>query len=135
MYERNFPKRADSENVYEEALGVKTDKANSTRIDREKKIRNYCKKEGHWVVSCKKWIADGRPPKKTEDSLQSNVLDTNVTLCFISKEVCTAESDWTGWWIDNEACDELSRFLHRIRNVQSPCIIRALLTKTRPQGG
>lgn len=116
MFERNFTK-VESEKTTSEALVVKTGtqkKDSSKTIPFKKQFKkngtcNYCSLKGHWIRECKKWIADGRPPKnKTSSNSQSKVKqedDTtaNVALATICNEVCTIEADMENWWIDNGA--------------------------------
>ena len=72
MYERNFRKFEDKKEE-QEALFVKCyKKFENKKADRKQETScNYCKKQGHWVRNCKKWIADGRPSK--DKSQESNI--------------------------------------------------------------
>ncbi|XP_044760209.1 uncharacterized protein LOC123317668 [Coccinella septempunctata] len=124
MYERNFRKTTDSGSG--EALFAKIDKTKKYQGFKKSKANdtcNYCKKKGHWVNTCKRWIADGRP-SRTKDSPQSNTLDTNVALCASGED----ETGTSVWWIDNGAtkhvtnCPDQFVDFHKFR---SPCVIRA----------
>lgn len=74
MFERNFKKSTSNDKFSQEALVAKGE---MQKQDAKKKSRagttcNYCGKKNHWVSECKKWIADGRPPKnKTANHSQN----------------------------------------------------------------
>lgn len=148
MFERNFTK-IESEKTMSEALVVKTGtqkKDNSKTIPFKKQFKkngtcNYCSLKGHWIRECKKWIADGRPPKnKTSSNSQNKVklednTTANVALISICNEVCTIEADTENWWIDNGATKhvtnrsdffiEYTKFqnLHNIKAAGEECLI------------
>jgi hypothetical protein len=81
MYERNF--RKTTEGASGDAFFLKSEKKNSKK-SKEDDICNYCKKKGHCVKTCHKWIADGRPQKNAP---KSNSLDTNIALYVISEDI------------------------------------------------
>jgi len=87
MFERNFTKTISNDRNIQEALFVKDEKQNQrNKINKKRSkkndICNYCKKKGHWVVDCKKWIFDGKPSKNKEEKVsQSN---NTVTLALTS---------------------------------------------------
>lgn len=107
IFERDLKKNENDDKFSQEALVVNSDKKKAGRVKKgtgKNDKCNYCKLKGHWVKDCKKWIADGRPPKrKTEDGAQTNPLDVNVALISVSNEVYKLEANSTDWWIDNGA--------------------------------
>lgn len=69
---------------------------------------NYCHQRGHWVKSCKKWIADGRPPKPSGSNTRTskggkNNATANMTLLAVDEEIFSAETNSDDWFIDNGA--------------------------------
>ena len=85
MYERNL--RKGTEGTTGEALFVKSEKRKlnqGSRRYRENDTCNYCRNKGHWISQYKRWIQDGRPKKKAQES---NAVDTNVGLCAISEDI------------------------------------------------
>lgn len=142
MFERNFRKTDENNKIAQEALVVKSskqpsqyNKENQNRFNnrsRKEDICNYCKKKGHWVKTCKKWIADGRPAKNktagNAQSPQSNVLETQVALFSICNEVCTAETNAMDWWIDNGATKHVtnrSDLFTEFKEFENPYDIKA----------
>lgn len=126
MYERNFRKSA--EGATGEALIAKSAKSNWARRPpkpRENDTCNYCKKKGHWVSTCQKWIADGRPKKNAP---QSNAVDISVALCSISEDIFQVETSSSGWWIDNGATKHVTNcpdLFVEFQEFPSPCVIKA----------
>jgi transposase InsO family protein len=122
MYERNF--RKTTESATGAAFLVKSEKKKSKK-SKENNICNYCKKKGHWVKKCYKWIADGRPQKNAP---QSNSLDTNIALYVISEDILQVETNSSGWWIDNGATKHVTNcpdLFIEFQEFQSPCVIKA----------
>jgi transposase InsO family protein len=122
MYERNF--RKTTEGATGAAFLVKSEKKKSKK-SKENDICNYCKKKGHWVKTCYKWIADGRPQKNAP---QSNSLDTNIALYVISEDILHVETNSSGWWIDNGATKHVTNcpdLFIEFQEFQSPCVIKA----------
>jgi hypothetical protein len=122
MYERNF--RKATEGATGAAFLVKSEKK-KLKKSKENDICNYCKKKGHWVKTCYKWIADGRPQKNAP---QSNSLDTNIALYVISEDILQVESYSSGWWIDNGATKHVTNcpdLFIEFQQFQSPCVIKA----------
>ena len=136
MFERNFRRSEDTEKFVQEALVVKSDrqrqgsqtKTNNKWSRKEDKC-NYCKKRGHWVRDCKKWISDGRPAKnKTEGDAQTSACNTQVALFSICNEVCAAEANITDWWVDNGATRHVtnrSELFVEFKEFENPCSIKA----------
>ena len=101
MFERNF-KTTESETT--EALQLR--RGTSRQQDRRKNdLCHYCKKTGHFIRQCAKWIADGRP-RKSEKVLHE-VQPGRVALT-LSHEVCEIAADATRWWIDNGATQHVT---------------------------
>lgn len=122
MYERNF--RKSTEGNTGDAFFVKNGKQKSKK-SKESDICNYCKKKGHWVKTCHKWIADGRPQKNAP---QSNSLDTNIALCANSEDTLQVETNSSGWWIDNGATKHVTNcpdLFVEFQEFQRPCVIKA----------
>ena len=65
MYERNFRKNYDSVKVTEEARVEKSGKLSLRGASKPKNTCNYCKKKGHWVVTCKKCTTEENTLKIT----------------------------------------------------------------------
>lgn len=136
MFERNFRKNVDSEKFAQEALVAKTDnkkqegkfKSSNKNLRKEDQC-NYCKKKGHWVRDCKKWIADGRPAKsKVTSDAQSNALHTNIALTSVCDEVRVTEVNSMDWWIDNGATKHVTNcqdLYVEFKEFENPCSIRA----------
>lgn len=111
MYERNFKSREDDNNLAQEALVARYDKKkqevrpkSSGTWNKKEDTCNFCKKKGHWVRDCRKWIAEGRPTKgKMSSSNQGNVVDTNASLVSVCNKVYATELNLMDWWIDNGA--------------------------------
>jgi transposase InsO family protein len=122
MYERNF--RKTTEGATGAAFLVKSEKKKSKK-SKKNDICNYCKKKGHWVKTCYKWIADGRPQKNAP---QSNSLDTNIALYVISEDILQVETNSSGWWIDNGATKHVTNcpdLFIEFQEFQRPCVIKA----------
>lgn len=62
-YEREFKSYEKDTATEQEALLVKDRRSKHNFSHKMSSNCNYCHKKGHWVKSCSKWIADGRPPK------------------------------------------------------------------------
>ena len=104
-------------------------KANKKMLKQDRAC-NYCKKKGHWVRDCRKWIADGRPPKNKEVSdPQGNLVELKETLFLTAgEEVCSTDVNRVDWWIDNGATSHItndSSFFIDFKEFKSPCIIKA----------
>lgn len=63
---------------------------------------NYCGEGFHKVTSCKKWIADGRPPKPPKQSSNIGML-TGLTLACDNKK-----TDKDSWYVDNGATSHVT---------------------------
>lgn len=99
LFERNFKKSEDTISEKQEALVLNEKRKNKNFANGKKDdICHYCKKKGHWIKDCRKWIADGKPSK----SKQLDTSHSNVALHSVSNEVnlSTSVSDW---WVDNGA--------------------------------
>ncbi|XP_073817619.1 uncharacterized protein [Musca autumnalis] len=96
LYERNFKKPENVEG--QEALVINEKYSKSKNVSTKKdSICHYCKKKGHWIKECRKWIADGKPFKS-----QPVKNHTHVALHAMSNEVNIADSSLE-WWFDNGA--------------------------------
>ncbi|GFS70245.1 uncharacterized protein TNCV_1067371 [Trichonephila clavipes] len=94
MFERNFTKVEDSSKKAQEALiATKSERPKQEGKYKSKSRKedscNYCKRKGHWVKDCRKWISDRRPSKNKLSDTQSNTVSANIALMSISEEVCT----------------------------------------------
>lgn len=63
---------------------------------------HYCHKPGHYIKSCRKWIADGRPPKNPESRSNPENAAINNVLCTTVCEIQICENS-CDWYIDNGA--------------------------------
>ncbi|XP_073811647.1 uncharacterized protein [Musca autumnalis] len=96
LYERNFKKPENVEG--QEALVINEKYSKSKNVNAKKDSTcHYCKKKGHWIKECRKWIADGKPSKS-----QPVKNHTHVALHAMSNEVNIADSSLE-WWFDNGA--------------------------------
>lgn len=73
----------------EEALMVNQNKNTKNKKDfkkhnKKEDVCHYCKKKGHWLKECRKWISDGKPGKSLKES---RVNQMNVALQSVSDEV------------------------------------------------
>lgn len=106
-HEREFKSQENSNAIEQEALTVKI--KNSKQNFKKKNVKcYYCHQKGHWVKSCSKWIADGRPPKPTSDSKKLASKDTSCTASFlgllsVDVEVFSSQINSDVWYIDNGA--------------------------------
>jgi hypothetical protein len=118
--------------TYERALGTKEDESsdqkalvvNSSKqasqqanvVDSKKKkklICHYCKKPNHTVKVCRKWIADGRPPKSSNPEQ-----GTNMTLVSITSTVMNSESSNKDWYVDNGATSHITNDKNSFRTLE-----------------
>ncbi|XP_071037896.1 uncharacterized protein [Parasteatoda tepidariorum] len=81
-HEREIKKDSSfSESLNQEALEAKVTRAKPIfKSKRQTGKCNYCHQNGHWVKSCRKWIADSRPakPKQNEKGQdRDNVIANN----------------------------------------------------------
>ncbi|GFT49467.1 copia protein [Trichonephila clavipes] len=138
MFERNFTKVEDSSKKALEALiATKSERPKQEGKYKSKSRKedscNYCKRKGHWVKDCRKWISDGRPSKNKLSNIQSNTVSANIALMSISEEVCTSETSLTSYWIDNGATRHVTNcytyFVDFIK-FDSPCGIKAAGNET-----
>ncbi|GFV78446.1 uncharacterized protein TNCV_1302981 [Trichonephila clavipes] len=138
MFERNFTKVEDSSKKVQEALiATKSERPKQEGKYKSKSRKedscNYCKRKGHWVKDCRKWISDGRPSKNKLSDTQSNTVSANIELMSISEEVCTSETSLTSYWIDNGATRHVTNcytyFVDFIK-FDSPCGIKAAGNET-----
>lgn len=112
MQLRVFERNVKSAN--QEALVAKSDKqkmSNNNSIptgNKKENICNYCHKEGQWVRSCRKWMADGLPARKVNsNNVQSNNVKT-ISLISIDNHVLAGEPNSTDWWVDNGAAKHVT---------------------------
>lgn len=100
IFERNI--RGDCSKDNQEALAVNTKFVRKYKSNpKEKDFCNYCKKRGHWVKRCFKWIADGKPPKDSGEK-------SNIVLIAEVNQACSVEPNQVDWWIDNGATKHIT---------------------------
>ena len=125
MFERNFTKTENIGNKdLQEALAVKPfrQKQKYTSIVHKKQVGkcNYCHQSGHWVKSCSKWIADGKPPKSNHSKDGAAV--ANVTLFAVHQEAFSTEEkkdeNSSEWFIDNGASKHVTKDCHYFTDFQ-----------------
>ena len=66
MFERNFTRSVRSNELEHDALTARSHLRNETNKSyksRKNDVCKYCKKKGHWVRDCRKWMSDGKPSK------------------------------------------------------------------------
>lgn len=87
-----------------EALYTKAEE--KKKKDKKKKNNfhkcNYCGETGHFVRKCKKWISDGRPPKK------STAVNMNLTVLTIEEDFRNDVKNSTDWYVDNGATSHVT---------------------------
>ena len=119
-FERNL-KSGDVGRTSQDALFVKSMKPQHPQYQpqrpkfQKKKVQqhkgncNYCHEPGHWVKSCYKWIADGKPKKNpvTASTSSQNSNTTNVVLT-VSVEAVMTENKSGEWFIDNGATKHIT---------------------------
>ncbi|GFY46268.1 retrovirus-related Pol polyprotein from transposon TNT 1-94 [Trichonephila inaurata madagascariensis] len=138
MFESNFTKVKDSSQKTQEALiATKSEKPKQEGKYKSKSRKedycNYCKRKGHWVRDCRKWISNRRLSKNKLSDTQSNTVSANIVLMSISEEVCTSDTIPTSYWIDNGATRHITNcytyFVDFIK-FNSPCGIKAAGNET-----
>ncbi|XP_059216663.1 uncharacterized protein LOC131994190 [Stomoxys calcitrans] len=129
LYERNFRKDFEDSGSNQEALMVKAKKnlkqKNVKHSSKKEDVCHYCKKKGHWLKECRKWIEDGKPSKKSLASSPST--NINVALNIESDTDCTFNSSEI-WWIDNGATKHVTNsyeMFSDFNNFNEPQIIKA----------
>ena len=113
MSERNAKKGTSNDKFSQEALVAKSE---TQKKDAKKKSKagttcNYCGEKNHWVSECRKWIADGQPPKnktindsqnKADHKNQRNAVEVKEGFVLsISEEIFNAKINTVDWWVDN----------------------------------
>lgn len=123
MFERNFANCINATEKEESILIAKQEykpsnkRFHTKKIVNKRDICNYCGLNGHWIKSCSKWIADGRPPKKSANpqskpnNSQGNVLSLDMTVTCLSKESFPSEGETNTFWIDNGATKHVTNSL------------------------
>lgn len=114
--DRTIDNLTDQLCAYEKALSKKIGIEASTEalvLDSKAKKKNcgYCEKPGHHVKTCRKWIADGRPPKEKkagEQKATSKTQTTNMLLFAETSEVLNSEADNCDWYVDNGATSHVT---------------------------
>lgn len=101
-YERSLKKNIDEGESSNELLMVRGEKRNEKQSKKKKFKCNYCGEGFHKVRSCKKWIADGRPPKPQKQSTNA-VMSTGLALACNDKNL-HKES----WYVDNGATNHVT---------------------------
>lgn len=143
MFERNFKKNTESEKTDQEALVTDSTKRQDSSVKVFKKHSkrndtcNYCKKKGHWITDCRKWIADGKPAKENKINVNTNEAVTSLGL-MATDEICAVETNSLDWWIDNGATRHVTNrqeFFVDFKEFAEPCSIQATGKETlRPIG-
>lgn len=101
-YERSLnQKEIDESDKSNDLLMVKSEKRYKTKT--KNKLCNYCKEGYHKVKSCKKWIADGRPPKPPKQSTINVAMLTSIVLACGDKN-----ADKNSWYVDNGATSHVT---------------------------
>lgn len=100
----------------------------------------YCHRKGHWVKTCKKWIADGRPPKASASHSRDggSRVAANYTLVALDEEVNSSESGSEDWFIDNGASKHVTnstQYFFDFEKFQSPHSITVASGKALPAVG
>ncbi|GFY75926.1 integrase core domain protein [Trichonephila inaurata madagascariensis] len=93
----------------------------------------YCKRKGHWVKDCRKWISDGRPSNGKLSDTQSNTVSTNIALMSVYEKVCTSETSPTSYWIEHGATRHVTNcYIYFVDFIKfnSPCGIKAARNET-----
>lgn len=108
-YERALKNNEDKSSG-QEALILDSSKktltqTSSTEQKKKKKLFcAYCRKPNHTIKVCRKWIADGKPPKPDEKSEKAS----NMILCTVTLPVMNAERSADDWYVDNGATNHIS---------------------------
>ena len=136
MFERNFTKVEDNNRVIQEALLAKperqTQEGKNKYRSKKNDTCNYCKRKGHWIKDCRKWIADGRPAKNKISAKQVSE-SANIALMSVSEEACSTEIRSTSFWIDNGATRHVtncSTFFIDFEKLDNPCSIKTAGNET-----
>lgn len=100
----------------------------------------YCHLKGHWVKTCKKWIADGKPPKSSSSHSRDGRHKgaANFTLVALDEEVNSSESGSDAWFIDNGASKHVTnstQYFVDFENFKVPHSITVASGKTLPAIG
>lgn len=118
-YERELKKdRNMDETVDQEALIASSEqKQKPFPSKRSNNKCNYCHQRGHWVKTCKKWIADGKPPKPSISNTWTskggkNNASANMTLLAVDEQIFSAEINSDDWFIDNGASKHVTNNCH-----------------------
>lgn len=105
MFERNFKSNeAQGERDSQQALKVNVKNDRKEKYNKKDDVCNYCKKKGHWLKDCRKWIADGKPTKNKT----GNVNNTTIALPTISSDANLVNTDMD-WWFDNGATRHITK--------------------------
>ncbi|KFM59342.1 Retrovirus-related Pol polyprotein from transposon TNT 1-94, partial [Stegodyphus mimosarum] len=96
------------ESLDQEALIANSEFKRKSSINKKNNGKcNYCHQRGHWVRTCKKWIADGKPPKPSPrtgpNKGTKNIVAANMTLLAVDEAIFSAETNSDDWFIDNGA--------------------------------
>ena len=73
-------------------------------------VCHYCKREGHIVRKCEKWIADGKPPKPVKSQYHSPGSAHSVSMLAMHSEAFAADGSMSSdhWFVDNGATCHLT---------------------------
>lgn len=100
---------------------------------------NYCHQSGHWVKSCRKWIADGRPPKPNQnDRITRKDGTANMSLLAVHEDVFSSEEKCYDWFVDNGASKHItnnSNYFTAFEKFKTPHGITAANGKVLPAIG
>lgn len=114
-YEREFKSREKNITTEDkEALMANSEFKQKLVSNKKSSKCNYCNQKGHWVKTCKKWIADGRPPKPNGSNNGTNrggknSAAANMTLLAVDEEIFSAETNSDDWFIDNGASRHVTK--------------------------
>lgn len=130
MFERNFIKITVDDTISQDALVAKANiQKGNKKSFKTNVVCHYCKKKGHVIKFCRNWIANGRPPKKSEENQNQDAkVVTNVALVTICSEAYSMQVDEDNWWIDNGATKHLtnsSKYFIDFEAFKVPHVIKA----------
>ena len=111
-YEReNKEEKAKGEQQNQEALESKATRLKPVfRNKRQTGKCNYCHQSGHWVKSCHKWIADGKPAKPNQNNKfqRKEGAAVNMSLLAVDEEAFSSEEKCYDWFVDNGASKHIT---------------------------
>lgn len=132
MFERNFMKNSNGDRTPKEALMVNVNKQKPggkgkfvKNDSRRGDTCNYCRRKGHWLKDCRKWISDGKPKKNNS---QEDCAAASAVLMSVCEEAYSVEEDSVTWWVDNGATRHVtnsSKYFTDFIKFDTPCGVKA----------